>query len=75
LNFRCGEDHSSWCERYGRDGNALSAEEEYVDVVYCGDDMVSCKDKFEGGVQGMDGKVYCIPLHARAFINIIPGRS
>ncbi|KAL7530912.1 hypothetical protein ACHAXR_003741, partial [Thalassiosira sp. AJA248-18] len=62
-------------KRYGRDGDVLSADEEYIDVIYCGDDMVSCKDKFEGGVLGMDGKIYCIPLRAKSFVNIIPGKS
>jgi len=62
-------------KRYARDGVALPADDEYVDVIYCGDDMVSCKDKFEGGVLGFDGKIYCIPLRAKAFVNIIPGPS
>mmetsp|Transcript_3956 Transcript_3956/g.8917 ORF Transcript_3956/g.8917 Transcript_3956/m.8917 type:complete len:1089 (-) Transcript_3956:770-4036(-) len=62
-------------KRYGRNGIALPDEEEYVDVIYCGDDMVSCKDKFEGGVQGLDGNIYCIPLRAKSFVNIIPGKN
>jgi len=62
-------------KRYGRDGVALPAEEEYVDMIYCGDDMVSCKDKFEGGVLGFNGNIYCVPLRAKAFVNIIPGPS
>ncbi|KAL7544607.1 hypothetical protein ACHAWF_007981 [Thalassiosira exigua] len=59
-------------KRYGSDERELPNEREYVDVMYCGDDMVSCKDKFEGGVLGMDGKIYCIPLRAKAFVNIVP---
>ena len=59
-------------KRYDRNGVALRDDDEYVDVIYCGDDMVTCKDKFEGGVLGFDGKIYCIPLRAKAFVNIIP---
>lgn len=58
--------------RFDRNGVALPDDEEHVDVVYCGDEMVSCKDKFEGGVLGLDGKIYSIPLRAKAFVNIIP---
>ena len=36
-------------KRFGRDGVSLPDDDEHVDVIYCGDDMVSCKDKFEGG--------------------------
>lgn len=59
-------------KRYNRNGLALSDDEEHVDVVYCGDELVSCKDKFEGGVMGANGKIYCIPLRAKHFVNIIP---
>ena len=62
-------------KRYNRDGLPLSDEKEHIDVIYCGDEMVSTKDKFEGGVLGADGKIYCIPLRAKAFVNIIPGRK
>jgi len=48
-------------------------EEEHVDLMYCGDDMVGTKDKFEGGVMGVDGSMYCIPLRARTCVKIIPG--
>jgi hypothetical protein len=41
--------------------------------MYVGDEMVSCKDKFEGGVLGLDGKIYCIPLRAKCFIAVKPG--
>ncbi len=60
-------------DRYGRNGVALSNEEEYIDVMYVGDEMVSCKDKFEGGVLGLDGNIYCIPLRAKCFIAVKPG--
>lgn len=60
-------------KRYNRKGEALPDDKEYVDAMYCGDDIVSCKDKFEGGVMGQDGKIYCIPLRSKKFVNIIPG--
>ena len=27
-------------------------------AMYCGDDMIGCKDKMEGGVLGVDGSIY-----------------
>lgn len=39
-------------KRYNFQGEELSNDKEIVDVMYCGDDMISCKDKFEGGVLG-----------------------
>ena len=63
----------SGVKRYNRNGEALPDDKEYVDVMYCGDDIVSCKDKFEGGVLGQDGKIYSIPLRAKQFVNIVPG--
>ncbi len=48
-------------------------EEDHVDVLYCGDDMVSCKDKFEGGVIDLEGNMYCIPLRAKQLLKVIPG--
>lgn len=62
-------------QRYGRNGVALPKEEECIDIMYAGDDMVSCKDKFEGGVLGQNGKIYCIPLRAKAFVIVTPGES
>jgi hypothetical protein len=62
-------------KRYGRNGNVQPDDEDHVDVIYCGDDMVSCKDKFEGGVLGLDGNIYCMPLRAKAFVTITPGNS
>ena len=44
-----------------------------VDVLYCGDDMVQYKDKFEGGVIDLEGNIYCIPLRAKALLKVIPG--
>jgi len=56
-------------KRYNRRGEALPDDKDYVDVMYLNH---SCKDKFEGGVLGLDGKIYCIPLRAKQFVNIIP---
>ena len=39
-------------KRYNFQDEELSSDQEIVDVMYCGDNMVSCKDKFEGGVLG-----------------------
>ena len=61
--------------RYGRNGVALSTKEEHIDIMYVGDEMVSCKDKFEGGVLGRDGKIYCIPLRAKVFVVVEPSKS
>jgi len=46
-------------------------QEEVVDVVYCGDDMVMYKDKFEGGVM-VDGVVHCMPLRAKGWLKVVP---
>ena len=40
--------------------------------MYCGDDMVGCKDKMEGGVLGSEGTIFNVPLRAKAFVNIMP---
>jgi len=47
--------------------------EDYVDVLYCGDDMQQIKDKFEGGVIDLEGNIYCIPLRAKKLVKVIPG--
>jgi len=60
-------------KRYNFQDEELSSDEEIVDVMYCGDNMVSCKDKFEGGVLGLDGSIYCIPLRAKSFVKVVPG--
>jgi hypothetical protein len=49
-------------------------EEDYVDVLYCGDDMQQIKDKFEGGVIDLEGNIYCIPLRAKKLVKVIPGQ-
>ncbi len=46
--------------------------EDQVDVLYCGDDLVNIKDKFEGGVIDLDGNIYCIPLRAKTLMKVIP---
>eukprot|EP00037_Helgoeca_nana_P024523 m.261169 g.261169 ORF g.261169 m.261169 type:complete len:426 (+) comp26660_c1_seq2:368-1645(+) len=49
-----------------------------VTVLDCGaefDTYSDGKDKFEGGVMGEDGCVYCIPLRAKRVLKLIPGPS
>ena len=46
--------------------------DDLVDVIPCGENMVGVKDKFEGGVLGLDGSIYCIPLKAKECVKIIP---
>ena len=46
---------------------------DYVDVLYCGDDMTTVKDKFEGGVIDQAGNIFCIPLRAKYCVKVIPG--
>lgn len=53
--------------------NADEIETDQLDIIYCGDDMVHIKDKFEGGVMDLEGNIYCIPMQAKALIKIIPG--
>jgi hypothetical protein len=60
-------------KRWNYQGDELPCNEEIVDVMYCGDEMVNCKDKFEGGVLGLDGSIYCIPLRAKSFVKVVPG--
>ena len=43
-----------------------------IQLLDCGDNMAQYKDKFEGGVMGADGCIYCIPLIAKKVIKIIP---
>ena len=44
-----------------------------VELLDMGDDMAQYKDKFEGGVMGEDGCIYCIPLIAKRVLKIVPG--
>ena len=44
-----------------------------VDVLYCGDEKVNVKDKFEGGViDPKKGEIYCIPLRAKTLMKVVP---
>jgi hypothetical protein len=47
-------------------------DDDVVDVMDCGSDLIAVKDKFEGGVLGPDGCVYCIPLRSSFGIKIVP---
>ena len=49
--------------------------DEYVDVLPFDKDLVSVKDKFEGGVMGTDGSIYCMPLRARRCVRVVPCKS
>ena len=51
---------------------AFLGEEDHVDIMPFDEEMVRIKDKFEGGVMGMDGSIYCMPLRARRCVRIIP---
>lgn len=46
--------------------------QDHVDLIPCGEDMMGVKDKFEGGVLGKDGCIYCIPLKAKTCVKVIP---
>eukprot|EP00729_Bicosta_minor_P021098 gene21098-5295_t len=48
-----------------------SADEPVVEVLECVGE--ECKDKFEGGVMGADGCIYCIPLRAKRVYKVTPG--
>lgn len=50
----------------------MGSEEEAIDIIPCGENMVGTGDKFEGGVMCQDDCIYCIPLRARACVKIIP---
>jgi len=47
-------------------------DEDHVDFMDCGYSLVGVKDKFEGGVLGADGCIYCIPLRAKTCVKIVP---
>jgi len=51
-------------------GYLLGGGDDQVDVLYCGDEMVHMKDKFEGGVIDLCGNIYCIPLRAKTLMKI-----
>eukprot|EP00814_Leptocylindrus_danicus_P009707 CAMPEP_0116014790 /NCGR_PEP_ID=MMETSP0321-20121206/6463_1 /TAXON_ID=163516 /ORGANISM="Leptocylindrus danicus var. danicus, Strain B650" /LENGTH=769 /DNA_ID=CAMNT_0003484461 /DNA_START=103 /DNA_END=2413 /DNA_ORIENTATION=- len=43
-----------------------------VEVLNCGDNIGAYKDKFEGGVLGQDGCVYCMPLICKDVVKVVP---
>jgi len=49
-----------------------SGEDAEVTTLCCGTTDDAMKDKFEGGVMGSDGCIYCIPLRAKAVVKIVP---
>lgn len=44
--------------------------EDHVDIMDCGEELIGVKDKFEGGVLGADGCIYCIPLRGKTFEHV-----
>ena len=50
-------------------------DDDIVELMDCGPDLIGVKDKFEGGVMGSDGCIYCIPLRAKTCVKIVPGRA
>ncbi len=53
-------------------GYLLGGGDDQVDVMYCGDEMVQMKDKFEGGVIDPSGNIYCIPLRSKTLMKVVP---
>jgi hypothetical protein len=49
----------------GKEQDDDDEEDDYVDIMDCGEALMGCKDKFEGGVLGYDQNIYCIPLRGR----------
>lgn len=47
-------------------------DDDHVDIMDCGSSLIGVKDKFEGGVLGPDGCVYCIPLRSKICVKIVP---
>ena len=43
-----------------------------VELLELGPEFSSCKEKFEGGVMGADGGIYCIPMRAKRALKILP---
>lgn len=51
-------------------------DEPTVTMLECGAEFAKYsegKDKFEGGVMGSDGCIYCIPLRAKRVLKVVPG--
>lgn len=56
-------------------GYLTDSGEDHVEILDCGRELVGTKDKFEGGVLGPDGCIYCIPLRSRICVKVVPGKS
>jgi len=48
---------------------------DHVDIMDCGPEMVGTKEKFEGGVMGADGCIYCIPLRSKFCVKVVPASN
>lgn len=48
---------------------------DHVEIMDCGEELIGVKDKFEGGVLGADGCIYCIPLRCRICVKIVPAKG
>jgi len=46
--------------------------DDHVDVMSLSVDLIATKDKFEGGVLGYDGCIYCMPLRSKVCVKVIP---
>ena len=46
-----------------------------IEVLDCGENIRLYKDKFEGGVLGKDGCIYCMPLICKDVVKIVPTRK
>jgi hypothetical protein len=56
-------------------GAFTASGEDHVDIMDCGAELVGVKDKFEGGVLGADGCIYCLPLRSKTCVKIVPAKS
>lgn len=56
-------------------GVITTSGDDHVDIMDCGETVIGVKDKFEGGVLGADGSIYCIPLRAKSCVKIVPAKA
>lgn len=56
-------------------GSYLGVDDDHVDIMDCGQELIGVKDKFEGGVLGADGCIYCIPLRSKICVKVVPAHS
>lgn len=56
-------------------GYLTASGDDHVDVMDFGQDQIGVKDKFEGGVLGADGCIYCIPLRSKTCVKIVPMKA